>query len=108
MPCTAVIPNDMVQDALLNKSRQKTALLGVDYRRVIFETHCYAVNTASIAAAASPCIAGMTCEYVSRVRVIVESPSISETSLTRIPSRAGSSPPCGACHGIGSRVVRPY
>jgi hypothetical protein len=35
----------------------------VDYRRVIFETtHCYAMNTASIAAAASPCIAGMTCE----------------------------------------------
>jgi hypothetical protein len=42
----------------------------------------YALSMESIAAAASPCIAGIKCEYVSSVSVIVECPSISETSLT--------------------------
>lgn len=36
-------------------------------------------STASIAAAASRCIVGVTSEYVSRVIAIVECPSISET-----------------------------
>src|SRR3954463_12980731 len=44
-----------------------------------------AVNTASIAAAASLYMTGMTWEYVSGVRAIVECRSISETGFTCTP-----------------------